>query len=49
MTNIGDRKVTSNISQSIIDYKHLARIILNAYMKSRCVQNEENRDASKSR
>lgn len=49
MNKIGERKVTTNITQSNIDYKQLAKVLLEAYMKSRCIQNEENRDASESR
>jgi hypothetical protein len=46
MNKIGDRKVTTNVTKSNIDYKQLAKVILEAYMKSRCIENEQKRDVS---
>lgn len=46
MNKIGDRKVTTNVAKSSIDYKQLAKVLLEAYMKSRCINNEQKRDVS---
>lgn len=48
MIKIGDRKVTTNVAKSNIDYKQLAKVIFEAYMKSRCIVNEQKRDVSSS-
>jgi hypothetical protein len=48
MNKIGERKVTTNVTKSNVDYKQLAKVILEAYMKSRCIVNEQKRDVSSS-